>query len=87
MGIKISLMEEPDAYLKKIQEIAESVVYRFVRPWLHLNIIYKLTLNECKHNKLIEPVHRFTQNVINQRRKLFISKGERRGLLGSNENM
>jgi cytochrome P450 family 4 len=74
MGVKLETMVEPDAYRQKIYEIGMSLLYRLMRPWLHADFMFKLSGRKAMLDAILNPVHDFTKNIINQRRVLFHEK-------------
>lgn len=71
MGVKLSSIAGADEYRQKLYQIGELLVYRLMRPWMHMDFICKITGYRNALNKLLKPVHAFTANIINQRREQF----------------
>ncbi|KAL3285471.1 hypothetical protein HHI36_000003 [Cryptolaemus montrouzieri] len=94
MGVKINAMQCFDSeYIKAIYRIAEIILYRWFRPWLHSDFIFKHSPVGKEHDKLIRIVHDFVESVIEDRKKeLENSKGitevsEEDRLLGKKKKM
>ncbi|XP_055535727.1 cytochrome P450 4C1-like [Wyeomyia smithii] len=71
MGVKLSSIAGADEYRQKLYRIGELLVYRLMRPWMHLDSICTITGYRKALNKLLRPVHAFTTSIINQRRDQF----------------
>lgn len=71
MGVKLDSIEEGTKYREKLYEMTEVLLYRLLRPWLYPDIIYNNTAHRKTLDKLLVPIHKFTKNIINQRRDQF----------------
>lgn len=69
MGIKLE--ENSEEYRQTIYEIGSMMIFRALRPWLFPDFIYTLLGYRKQLMKVIKPAHQFTNNIIEQRRKLF----------------
>ncbi|XP_071442001.1 cytochrome P450 4C1-like [Hetaerina americana] len=78
MGTKMSIQEnvskEDEAYLKSISFVAETTLYRFLRPWLHPNFIFNLTSKGRAHNNSVKLMHAYSNKVIQSRKKEYLQK-------------
>ncbi|XP_055626835.1 probable cytochrome P450 4ac1 [Toxorhynchites rutilus septentrionalis] len=71
MGVKLSTMAGADEYRQKLYEIGDLLVHRLMRPWLFSDFVCKIIGYHAALEKLLLPVHSFTTNIINSRRKQF----------------
>jgi len=72
MGTKIGAQTQKNLeYLKAIVSVSSLIVERMLRPWLHPDIIWKLSPQGRAEKKYLKTLHDFTENVISERRKLF----------------
>lgn len=85
MGYKQKSCESSDEYRKKLNIIGEMILIRLTRPWLIININYKILGYYRELVNHIIPVHKYTLNFINKRRQEFMNKSEK--LQNLNENM
>lgn len=69
MGVKLDSFTEADAYRRNIYNIGEKILERHLKPWLQVQAIYKWSRNRFQMDALLEPVHRFTRNVIKVHRE------------------
>jgi cytochrome P450 family 4 len=75
MGVKLSNLGNSGAkYRDNIYLIGELLVQRILKPWLLIDIVYKLLGYSKQLEQLLQPVHDFTQTIINSRRKEFLLK-------------
>ncbi|KAL7039696.1 hypothetical protein ACKWTF_000075 [Chironomus riparius] len=61
-------------YRNNIYSIGKALVYRSVRPWLHIDFLYSILGYKKQIDEILVPVHKFTQTIIDKRRKEFITK-------------
>ncbi|XP_038107974.1 probable cytochrome P450 4ac1 isoform X2 [Culex quinquefasciatus] len=71
MGVKLDSHTMADEYRAKIKVLVEYLVQRVMNPWLYENFVYKMLGLEARMNKVLKPIHAFTNSIIKQRRKLF----------------
>jgi cytochrome P450 family 4 len=74
MGVKLGeLGNDGIAYRERIYEVGKLLMFRLMRPWLHINFFYSLFgyLQELKD--VLKPVHEFTKSIIKQRKLHFHS--------------
>lgn len=69
MGVKLDSLTEADAYRSNIYNIGEKILERHLKPWLQIPAIYKWSPNRFQMDALLQPVHRFTRNVITAHRQ------------------
>lgn len=87
MGVKISNLGNAGAtYRENIYLIGELLVKRILKPWLLIDLVYKLLGYSKQLEQLLKPVHDFTQTIINSRRKEFLSKKSKVQDVNNNEN-
>ncbi len=83
MGISIDVQrQQKNEYVKSIYEISELILYRFVRPYLHLEFIHKRTETGKRFYHCLEVLHSFTKEVI-QNRKKTREENKRNGVVSS----
>ena len=90
MGVKLDVVNEGSEYRKKLYEMTETLIYRLFRPWLHADKLYELSGHRKVLDKLLVPIHKFTINIINQRRVQFhqnILNNNNNEAVDENENM
>lgn len=73
MGVKLDSLAEPDAYRSNIYEMGKWLVVRCMNPVLHAEPIYKLSGLSFILNWYINPLHKFSSDVINRRRTTFLN--------------
>lgn len=71
MGVKLSSIDGADEYRQKLYELGDLLVHRLMRPWLYSDFLCKITGYHSALQKLLFPIHSFTTNIINSRRKQF----------------
>jgi cytochrome P450 family 4 len=74
MGVKLRNFEGSQKYIKNMHAIGDLLVHRFVVPILFLKSIWTILGYQKALNNLLEPVHKFTSEIINERREKFFSK-------------
>lgn len=75
MGVKLSnLGNNGVEYRNSIYDVGKALIYRSVRPWLHIDFLYSLLGYRQQFDKMLIPIHDFTQKIINTRRKQFIGQ-------------
>nr|ARO50427.1 cytochrome P450 [Chironomus tentans] len=86
MGIKLrNLGNSGVKYRDNIYVIGELLVERILKPWLLIDIVYKILGYSNQLEQLLRPVHDFTQSIINSRRKEFLLKKSEAQDANSNE--
>lgn len=81
MGIEIDCQRQHEnEYVNAIYEISELVIHRVFRPYLALDIIYKNTSAGKKFQKCLNILHKFTKEVI-LNRKALREENKRKGVL------
>ncbi|CAG9797065.1 unnamed protein product [Chironomus riparius] len=87
MGVKLSnLGNTGNKYRDNIYLIGELLVQRILKPWLLVDIIYKLLGYSYQLEQLLRPVHEFTQTIIKSRRNEYLLKKLETQDLNNNEN-
>ncbi|XP_058459519.1 probable cytochrome P450 4ac1 [Malaya genurostris] len=76
MGVKLDTAEMADEYKHNIREIGKMVQHRIMNPLLFEDFIYKVLGYQTKFERILEPIHEFTRNIIKQRRDLFHENAE-----------
>ncbi|XP_053687145.1 cytochrome P450 4C1-like [Sabethes cyaneus] len=71
MGVKLNTIEGGEIYPEKLHKIGELIVYRMMRPWLHIDLAAKLSGYLTTFRKITDQVRLFTEKVINHRREQF----------------
>jgi cytochrome P450 family 4 len=71
LGIKLDESADGDKYRSNVYEIGAQFVYRFVRPWLFNDFMYKVFGNGRKVFKVLDEAHEFTRKIVRQRRMTF----------------
>ena len=71
MGVKLNKLNTGLEYRKNLYAWGDFLVNRILRPWLHFEFLYKLFGLSAKVDKLLIPIHNFSETIINQRRKQF----------------
>jgi hypothetical protein len=74
MGVKLRNVEGSQKYIENMHAIGDLMVQRFVSPILVLKFIWTILGYRKALNKLLEPVRKFTSEIINERRVKFFSK-------------
>ncbi|KAG5883146.1 hypothetical protein JTB14_033397 [Gonioctena quinquepunctata] len=66
MGTKLNKENKEDKrYMNSIYQMGKMIFYRVSRPWLFFQrIYYNITFNGIRERKLIEIIHNFTDNII-----------------------
>ncbi|KAK7579864.1 hypothetical protein V9T40_000493 [Parthenolecanium corni] len=68
MGVKMSETSEvKKKYLENVQTFLESVYYRTMNPFIHLDAMYKLTNTYKKTKQAVEEMHEVAMTVIEKR--------------------
>ncbi|RZB40275.1 cytochrome P450, family 4, subfamily Q, polypeptide 4 [Asbolus verrucosus] len=74
MGTTLNVSkEDKERYKDAIYAIGELLTYRAPRPWIFNDFIYGITGNGKKEKKIVKTLHTFSKNVIDERKKNFIS--------------
>ncbi|CAL8105562.1 unnamed protein product [Orchesella dallaii] len=69
MGKRVSAQQKTDSeYVKAIYRISELVQYRQLRPWLHPELIWKLSSTGKETRECLKILHGFTDLVIKDRK-------------------
>ncbi|XP_018338509.1 PREDICTED: cytochrome P450 4C1 [Trachymyrmex septentrionalis] len=69
MGTSLqNLSTSQQQYRKAVHRMTELIIYRFLRPWLHFDWIFSLTSKGREHKKILKILHRFTEQIIAERR-------------------
>lgn len=77
MGIKLNAQENKSTdYVEAIKRSTEKAVKRVQRPWLHSNWLFDCTPDGISFNRDLKTLHKFTENVIEARKKLFAEQKE-----------
>uniref|UniRef100_A0A1B0CW00 Cytochrome n=1 Tax=Lutzomyia longipalpis TaxID=7200 RepID=A0A1B0CW00_LUTLO len=71
MGVKLDSMEEPDEYRRNIVLIGKLLIARILKPWIYLELPYKLLGYKKEIDRPLIPIHNFTRKIIHQRREAF----------------
>ncbi|XP_055706817.1 probable cytochrome P450 4ac1 [Phlebotomus papatasi] len=87
MGVKLDSMEEPDEYRKNIYSIGKLLISRILKPWIYLDLPYKLLGYKREMNRPLIPIHSFTRKIIRQRRERFHEEGAVDFAHGDRENV
>ena len=75
MGVNLSKLGNNGLeYRSNIYSIGKALVYRSVRPWLHIDFLYSLLGYKKQIDEILVPVHKFTQTIIDKRRNEFTAK-------------
>ncbi|KAL7039693.1 hypothetical protein ACKWTF_000072 [Chironomus riparius] len=75
MGIKLSdLGNDGKTYRNNIYEIGSLLVSRMTKPWLFNDFAYRLFGSKKILDKVLKPIHEFTQSIISKRRIDFLIK-------------
>lgn len=71
MGVQVNAQDDEsnNEYVNAIYETSSMIIQRLVRPWLHTNFVYRYSRDGVKFEKLLNILHSFTNNVIEQRKK------------------
>ncbi|XP_011638786.1 cytochrome P450 4C1-like [Pogonomyrmex barbatus] len=70
MGISLENMGEfQQQYRKVVHEMGDILIYRIMRPWLHLDMTFALTPMGRKHAKNLKILHGFTEKIIAERKQ------------------
>ncbi|XP_059620231.1 probable cytochrome P450 4ac1 [Phlebotomus argentipes] len=75
MGVKLDSMEEPDEYRRNIYTIGKLLISRILKPWIYLDLPYKLLGYKREIDRPLIPIHNFTRKIIRQRRQRFHTEG------------
>ncbi|KAL6262133.1 hypothetical protein P5V15_007232 [Pogonomyrmex californicus] len=70
MGISLENMGEfQQQYRKVVHEMGDILIYRIMRPWLHLDMTFALMPMGRKHAKNLKILHGFTEKIIAERKQ------------------
>jgi cytochrome P450 family 4 len=84
MGVKLSDVDGSQTYRNNIYEIGKLLIHRFTRPILANEHIWAWLGHKKALSKLLVPVHKFTLDIIKERRDKFFSNNSE---LHVDENM
>lgn len=71
MGVKLDTTAPAELYKNNIREVGRIVQQRLMNPLLFEDWIYKAFGYRAHLDKILEPVHAFTNSIIRQRRDIF----------------
>ncbi|KAJ8915093.1 hypothetical protein NQ315_014348 [Exocentrus adspersus] len=71
MGIKMHEQESSESYKRALIDLNTIFIRRFARPWLLLKPIYKYSQTYKMEQSLVNILHTFSNNVIEERKKTF----------------
>ncbi|CAL4063252.1 unnamed protein product, partial [Meganyctiphanes norvegica] len=75
MGVSPNAQDDGDSdYVKSVYKINSILQKRQFRPWLHPDILFRLSEYGVEHEKCLKVLHGFTNMAIDQRKKLFKEK-------------
>ncbi|CAG9864834.1 unnamed protein product [Phyllotreta striolata] len=74
----VSLRDHPDcpSYKQAVYDFGHSFIYKGVRPWLWLPLIYKLSPTYRKDRQIVKTLHAFSTSVINERKERFAESSD-----------
>ncbi|XP_070497080.1 cytochrome P450 4d2-like [Chironomus tepperi] len=72
MGFELKAKDSE--YLNAVKEIGVVVATRFVQPWQRLDFLFNLTSSKRKQDELVKILKNFTTKIIEERRKLLMTK-------------
>ncbi|CAO1410718.1 unnamed protein product [Diamesa serratosioi] len=73
MGTKINAqLNENSDYVNAVKEISYIISCRFIKIWMRPQFIFNLTSAKQRHDKCIEIMHKFTTNIIENRREALL---------------
>lgn len=87
MGVKLDQVAGSDAYRSNIYEVGKILVFRSFKPMLHNDFLWKILGLEFKMNRVLVPVHKFTERIIKQRREAFDQKSDDLPTVDADDNM
>lgn len=82
MGVKLDADEKSKSYKDSILRLGELIVYRAARVWYYPNLIFHLTGIGKLHDKILNYMSSFRDEVIEQRR----SSDDHKNLLNKIDN-
>nr|XP_029733464.1 probable cytochrome P450 4ac1 [Aedes albopictus] len=71
MGIKLDTSESAELYKSNIREVGIIIERRAMNPLLFDDRIYEITGYKAKFDRILRPIHAFTNDIIQQRRSTF----------------
>ncbi|XP_050072856.1 cytochrome P450 4C1-like [Anopheles maculipalpis] len=71
MGVKLDSLDGAREYRDGIYKVGNMMLNRAVRPWLYVDWVYRVLGYTQKLQRLLKPLHLFTNRIIAQRRELF----------------
>ncbi|XP_035917005.1 cytochrome P450 4C1-like [Anopheles stephensi] len=71
MGVKLDSLDGAREYREGIYRVGTMMLNRAIRPWLYVDCIYWLLGYARQLQRLLKPLHHFTNRIIAQRRELF----------------
>jgi hypothetical protein len=74
MGVKLRNIEGSQKYRESIHAVGDLVRHRFVWPILENDFIWTILGYRKALDNLLEPVHKFTSEIIEKRREKFLLK-------------
>ncbi|EDS31720.1 cytochrome P450 4C1 [Culex quinquefasciatus] len=72
MGVKLDTYKSADIYRSKVYEVGEMLVHRTMTPWLYDDGVYNFFGYLKPLEDAIVPIHEFTRDIIQQKRKQFL---------------
>lgn len=74
MGIQFDIERDLEKkYENALHRMGDIMMYRFARPWLYTEAVYRLTPSYWKQLYLAGILHKFSRTVINKRENNFLS--------------
>ncbi|XP_035918598.1 cytochrome P450 4C1-like [Anopheles stephensi] len=70
MGVKLDSLDGAREYREGIYRVGTMMLNRAIRPWLYVDCIYWLLGYARQLQRLLKPLHHFTNRIIAQRREL-----------------
>ncbi|KAK2165954.1 hypothetical protein LSH36_44g13010 [Paralvinella palmiformis] len=65
----IQKLGQSHPYVKAVQELGQDLVYRYLRPWLHSDLLFALSQTGRRFSKNCRFVHSIADNIIRRRRQ------------------
>lgn len=88
MGVKLSnLGNDGIVYRENIYKVGKLLFLRLVRPWLRLEFLYSILGYKKQLDEVLRPVLEFTESIIKQRRRDFVSEVPRVSTDSNDENI
>lgn len=86
MGVKLDSIANADEYRSNLYKVIEIIVHRVMRPWLYIDLVFKVLGYQNQVDKCVRKIKGFTESVINTRRKLFQESHRKEQLEGGDGN-